>query len=363
MRVLHLDSETSLRGGQRQVELLARALSERGATQALVAPRDSRLAPRLRELGLDIFPYEPGRWLGLRSPRLRGWLRATARDFGADLAHAHSAKAHTLAAAALAGRLPLVVTRRVDFPVRNNPLSRWKYRHPALRFIAISNGVAGVLRDGGVPAERIDVVWSGVDPARVAGGEGSRLREEWLAGRPGPVIGFVGALVDHKAPWILAEAAPAICRDLPGARIVFVGDGAERPRLEHLAAGNDALHLAGWRDDIADVYAALDLFVMPSKLEGLCTALVDALFAGVPAIGSRTGGIPDVLLDGETGLLVPPLDPDALARAVVDLWNNPARRELLARRGREHARARFTADAMAGGTYAVYTRILSSHRS
>lgn len=359
MRILHLNTETGFRGGERQVLLLARKLKERGHEQLVVGRENGKLIPAIEELGIDTAGYTRPGLLGIRSPALVRRMRHLASEFNADIVHAHTGNAHTLAHAAFDGRLPVVVTRRVDFPVKANRFSRSKYLDEGIHFIAISNGVKEVLRAGGVPDAHIDVVHSGVDVARVTGGDGSRLRESWLGNGEGPLIGFIGALVDHKAPWILAEASSQVLETFPKARFVFIGDGEERDRiLESAGSARANLVMAGWRDDIADCYAALDMFVMPSKLEGLCTSLIDALAAGVPAIASRTGGIPDVIEDGECGDLVEPLNAGALAEAITSVWKDQERRARYIQSGQARVQRLFTAAAMAEGNERVYQRIL-----
>ncbi len=359
MRVLQLNTETGFRGGERQVALLMRGLRERGHEQILVARKGSELAEAMKAEGFTVRTFQPPGFLGIRGPLLSRWVRQTADEFEADLVHAHTGNSHTLAVAGFSQRLPMVTTRRVDFPVGQNWLSRRKYLAPGQHYIAISQGVADVLMEGGIAREHITIVHSGIEPERVQGGDGTALRREWLGEDCGPLIGFVGSLVDHKAPWVLADAAPLIREQLPGARVVFVGDGEMRARLEEIRESNpEAIHLAGHRDDIADCYAAFDLFAMPSKLEGLCTALIDALAAGVPAVATRTGGIPDVIQHGVTGDLVPPLDAESLAEALVSLWNDPKCREMYRDIGLARAEDRFTAKAMVEGTERVYTEIL-----
>ncbi|MBI1292564.1 glycosyltransferase [bacterium] len=358
LRILHVDSEMGYRGGQRQVQLLIEGLLARGHDCALVCPEGSALHKLAGERGWTVYPYRRP-ILGVRNPLLHAAVRGFARTWRPDLVHAHSGNGHSLAVSAFIGKLPVISTRRVDFAVGGNWFSRRKYTRPGQRFIAISSAVRDILIAGGVAPANIDLVYSGIDTTRVAGGDGTTLRSEWLGGTEGPLIGFIGALVDHKAPWILAEAMPTVRRSIPGARLVFVGEGSERPRIETIAAASDAgVLLAGWRDDVADCYAAFDLFVMPSKLEGLCTSLVDALAADVPCIASRAGGIPDVIADGESGDLVPPLDPEALARAIVALWNDPERRARYQQAGVERVRRLFTADAMVEGTLRAYRNLL-----
>ncbi|MDK2972278.1 MAG: hypothetical protein PWP23_2033 [Candidatus Sumerlaeota bacterium] len=361
MKILHIDSEKGFRGGEQQVMLLMEGLRECGVAQALAARAGDELARRAREAGHEVheLPHD-----SIRHPATKRFLRAVVRRGGFSLVHAHTGNAHTLAYSCVHGRVPIVVTRRVDFPVKRNFLSRRKYRAPGVHFIAISNGVADVLRAGGVPAERLDVVFSGVDPTRFVGATGREaLRREWEVTEPGPVFGMVGSYVDHKDPLNLVAAAALLARDasLPNARIVLVGEGELRPQLED-AIRRDALGnvlLTGWRQDIGDCLAAFDVFVMPSKLEGLCTSLLDAQAAGLPCIGTDTGGIPDVVRDGETGLLVPPRDPAALAAAMKRLWSDATLRARLREAGPLAVEARFSVQSMVGGTLAVYQRILA----
>lgn len=360
LRILHIDTERGFRGGERQVSLLTAGLRELGHEQLVIGPEGSALTAHLTAEGFRVANWKRPWFLGARSPVLKAWLRKTAAEFDADIVHAHTGNGHTAAVHAFLGDRPLVTTRRVDFAIQDNPLSKAKYTRPGQHYIAISGAVRDVLVAGGVNPDVIDLVYSGIDTSRVQDGDGAALREKWLEGLEGPVIGYIGAFADHKAPWVLAHAANHIRKDLPGARVVFVGDGEFRPLLEEISADNPGgIHLAGWRDDVADCLAAFDLFVMPSKLEGLCTSLIDALAAGVPCISTRAGGIPEVIVDGQTGTLVPPNDEEALARAIVEIWGNGELRELYIRNGMEHVRKNFTADSMVQGTFAVYQKVLA----
>ncbi|MCC5875598.1 MAG: glycosyltransferase family 4 protein [Candidatus Sumerlaeia bacterium] len=361
LRILHIDTEKGFRGGERQVSLLAHGLRDLGHKQLIAGPEGSKLNEHLSEKGFQVANWKPPLFLGARSPFLSAWLSRVAGDFNADIIHAHTGNGHTAAVHTFIGKRPLITTRRVDFAIKDNALSKAKYTRPGQHYIAISKAVRDVLVEGGVRPEVIDLVYSGIDTGRVEGGDRAKLRGEWLAGSEGPIIGFVGAFADHKAPWVLAHAARMIREELPGARIIFVGDGEFRALLEEISADiPDAIHLAGWREDIADCLAAFDLFVMPSKLEGLCTSLIDALAAGVPCVSTNAGGIPEVIVDGKTGVLVPPKDEEALARAVVALWRDPDGRERYRQAGFNHVGENFTADAMVRGTLEVYNKVLGN---
>jgi len=360
MKVLHIDTEQGFRGGEQQVLWLMRGLRDRGVEQVAAVRAGSELATRLKAHDLAIHEMRRHQaW----DPRALIALRRLARAEGFALVHAHTGNGHTLAWRAFEGRLPIVVTRRVDFAIRKNLFSRRKYAEEGTTFVAISSAVRDVLAAGGVDPARIVLVPSGIEPERFHRAEGrEKLRRAWRVDEPGPLIGTVGAWVDHKDPLNLIEATPSILRELPTARVVFVGDGELREAMEDRARAlglADRIVFAGWRDDVGACLAAFDLFALPSKLEGLCTSLLDAQAVGVPCVACRAGGIPDIVEHGENGLLVPPRRPEALAEALVRLWGNDTLRTQFAARGPEVVRERFTVDAMVEGTENVYKRALT----
>jgi glycosyltransferase involved in cell wall biosynthesis len=181
----------------------------------------------------------------------------------------------------------------------------------------------------------------------------------------------IATLTDHKGHTYLLQALPAVLAKFPQVRLMLAGDGELRDALEAETRKLGIAHsvaFLGFRRDVPDLLRAADLFVIPSHMEGLCSTLIDAMFARVPIVATRAGGIPEVLGgDGGTkslaAKLVPPRDPTALAAAINDaLVNLPALREML-----DYAEARaarlFTADKMVEGTLAVYEEVLAANRS
>ncbi len=359
INVLHIDTEKGFRGGEQQVLSLMRGLAARGVAQSLLVRRDSDLGMRVANEGMKVHvlrvhaPWDPRTWRQARQ---------FAQTEGSTIVHAHTGNAHKLALSAFAGEIPIVVTRRVDFAIKRNWFSQRKYTHPCQHYIAISTGVRDVLVDGGVDPSRIDIVPSGIEPTRFANATtGADWRKQWNVTEPGPVIGVVAAYADHKDPLNLINAAPRVLKKLPCAKIVFVGEGDMRPEMEtHIAKLDlaERVQLTGWQTDVGGCLAALDIFVMPSKLEGLCTSLLDAQAAGVPCVACRAGGIPDIIEDGVNGLLVPPQNPEALADAIVRLGEDLSLREKFRVAGCEVVARRFTVDSMVEGTFAVYKKIL-----
>ncbi len=364
VRILHVNTERTWRGGEQQNLWLATGLRDRGEESEVVARPGSALAERARAAGLPVHEIPlRGEWdlasvLSLR--RLYGRRRP-------DIVHMHTSHAHTLGCLARIGRpLPrTVVSRRVDFSIYRNALrlSRWKYLWLGDRYVAISGAVRDVLVRDGIPADRIEVVPSGVDADRIERAERRDLRAE-LGLPPGtPLVGDVAAFGWHKAQEVLVDAVPSLLRRVPDAHVVLVGDGECRPAVEERARALGLLgtrvRFLGFRDDVPEVLQSLDVFVMCSVMEGLCTSALDAQAAGVPVVASAVGGLVEAVADGETGLLVPPRDPEALADGVARLLLDRERAGRLGAAGRRRVREAFSVEAMVEGTRAVYGRVLA----
>lgn len=360
--VAHIDDGREWRGGQRQVLLLVQGLAARGLRQWVLTPAGSPLAVRLRDFP-GLVEYD-----GRLGPALRKLLRVAP----IRIIHTHRSGAHRKALAVhrqlrrivSRDRWPLfVTTRRVDFALKRNPISRRVYLDPHQHYIAISSGVREMLIRGGVESERIDIVHSGIPPLDA----GSVIPRHEVRGELGLsseqiAIGNVGALTDHKGQRYLIEAAPEVLRAFPEVRFFIFGEGELRQKLEGLIERlqlADRVRLCGHVPEVSARLSGLDVYAHPSHLEGLGTAILDAMLAGLPVVAARTGGVPDVVIDGETGLLAPPGDAGAFARRLMDLLRmTQAERDAMADRGRRHARTHFSADAMVEGTFAVYRKLL-----
>ncbi|MBI1848983.1 MAG: glycosyltransferase [Planctomycetes bacterium] len=362
MRTLHLNTERTWRGGEQQTLYLVQGLLRRGHAADLVCQPGGELAQRARAAGATVLEI-PMR--GETDLRAVFRIARRIRDVGYDVIHMHTSHAHTLGClSSLAARMGRrVVSRRVDFSIYRHPfsMSGLKYKHGVDRFIAISHAVQAALVADGVPAERISIVASGVDPERLRGVSGAGVRAELHVPDGAPLVVNVAHLAWHKAQEFLVRAVPALLADIPDARIVIVGDGERRGLLEReirdLGVERSVI-LAGFRADASRFMAAANVFVMPSVMEGLCTSILDALLLERPVVASRAGGMPEIVEDGMTGWLVPPKDPAALASAIVASLRDPERAARLARQGRERVLREFTADAMVEGTLRVYRELV-----
>lgn len=356
---MHVDTGLTWRGGQRQVLFLHRGLTARGVSSRLLCSAGGELEKRARAAGLPV--------TGL--PMLGEWdvysalkIAAEARAFGATHLHLHSSHAQALGllGARWCGTRNLVATRRVDFELRRHGLNRWKYGRGIARFVAISQAVRDVLERFGVERERICLVPSGVELGNAAPGAGDAFRRELGLAPDESLVGNVAHLADHKGQRYLLEAVPSVLAVFPRTRFVIVGEGELEGELKALAASlslGDRLVFTGFRADVPAVLAALDLFVMPSHLEGLGTIVLDALAAGKPVVAARAGGIPDILQDGVEGLLVPPKDPESLSRAIRRVLADRGLAQRLAAAGRKRVEERFGVDAMVEGNLRLYQEL------
>jgi glycosyltransferase involved in cell wall biosynthesis len=371
MNVLMIDSELTWRGGEGQLELLMKGLTENGVAVALAAAPKAAITQRAAKLGVRCLPLTISGGVDLGAAwKLRSYLRK--HDF--DIVHTHSSHAHSVAFMAqrapglrrtvsTARRPALVVSRRVDFPVAKNSFSALKYRHGADIFVAISNGVRDVLLECGVDEERVRIVQSGINLKKFADVKDNRyLLDEFGLTEDTPVIGNVAALAPHKSQVDFISAARKVFDEIDGVRFFIVGEGTLRQKLEariKKVGMEKAIVLTGFRDDALELMSLFHCFVLSSYLEGLCTSIMDAHAMGVPVVATRTGGVPDLVEDGVTGLLVPPKHPDLLADAMVRMIRNPGLRETCAGAAKTKAES-YDYRHMVRGTLEIYQQMLET---
>ena len=360
---LHIDTARTWRGGQNQVLLTVNGLREIGQRAALVAHPDGELRKRAAEW-LELIPLAPKAEMDLTA----AWrLNRVIKKLQPDVIHAHDA--HGVAMASLALSLgaaaakyvepPLVVSRRVDFHLRHNSFSRWKHRQVDC-FIAASEAIRQMLVADGVPAERTVTVHEGIDVEHVNAAPLVDVHHAFYLPHGAPVVGNIAALVPHKGQRHLIEAAHIVVQKLPDVRFVILGEGELREALERLVKEyhlEKHVLLPGFRTDVLGCLKSFDLFVMSSVTEGLGTSLLDAMACSRAIVATSTGGIPEVVDEGVTGLLVPPRDHTALAAAITSLISDQPRRQAMGAAGFARVNEKFTVERMIAGTAAVYARV------
>ena len=345
LRSLHIDAGRSWRGGQRQVALLAMSLRAQGREPLVVGVGGCPLLERLQANGLATASVPMRSDWDLRSAKK---LRSIIRAWHPDVVHAHDARAHAIALIALAGDVtPLVVTRRVTFPLKS---VRVKYGVRVTQFIAISNAVKQAMVRSGVDAHRIDVVHSGVPTPQAPAPRDWRKELTWP--RDVVIAGVVGAMTAEKGIDSLRHLAERLTDDaVQRTRVVLLGGPTRGP----INFGPLRGHQAGFVTDVYDAMAGLDLLWHPATEEGLGTVLIDSLALEVPPIAFDVGGVGEIIQNQKNGLLIPAGDLQAFASAHLSLLDS-ATRARLATAGPNRA-AEFSVEAMVAGVERVYQRV------
>jgi glycosyltransferase involved in cell wall biosynthesis len=356
--VLHVDTERGWRGGERQALWLARELARRGYGSIVAARAGEPLEARAREVDLTTVPCGPANELD----PLAAWrLRTVIRSARIDVVHAHAAHAVAVGGLATLGTgVPLVVSRRVDFPLRRNVGTRLKYGRAAA-IVAISRAVARVLEASGIDGKRVRIVPDGVDMARsVTPANGDVLASLGVL-RGAPLVVQVAQLVGHKDPLNFVRAMAVTRARVPAVQALMVGDGPLRDDVEREvdALGlRGVVHLAGYRTDADALLAAASVATLSSSEEGMGSVLLDSLSFGLPVAATRAGGIPEVIIDGQSGLLAPVRDPSALGVAIASLIVDGALRARVSANARVRA-AEFSVERMTDRTIEVYEEVLN----
>lgn len=371
--ILYVDHARALGGAEQSLLLLLRHL-DRERFQPLLACPPGALAEAARALGVTVLPVALPRLRGEPAALLRLAATSTAlanaaRHAGAALVHCNVLRAAVYAVpAALLSRLPLVWHVR-DMHGPGTPGGTWFPRlmcRAATRTIAISRAVAAPL-----PCpDRTIIIHNGVDLAEFTPeGDTTQLRSA-LGTSPGvPLVGIVGRVWPWKGQADFLRAAALVARAHPDACFLVVGDAVFATdhdylgELRALAAGlgiDERVHFTGYRTDVPRIMAALDLVVHCSRAEPFGRVLIEAMAAGRPVVAYADGGVPEIVVDGTTGLLAPPGDVAALAQAIDRLLHDRQLRERMGRAGRARVVSRFDARAVARAVEAVYAEILGT---
>jgi len=364
LRIAHIDTGSSLRGGQRQMLTLAQGLRQRGHAQEIVCLEGSSMEGRAQQEGFRVFSlpvHDPGHAFGILL-----W-RQQLKSWAPQILHAHDGRGQTLGWLASLG-LPVwrVASRRVTFFPSDRWTYRLKYGHTCHAVVAVSENIRELSVQAGVPRERIAVIPDGIEiPADLPSvTERQRLRNSWQCQTEDFVVGLLGASTPEKGQDSALAALALLTERLPQAKLILAGDGTTGPdgSLKSNASPASAKILRlGPIEDLASFFPGLDLFVMPSKSEGLGSSALWAMAYGLPVVATRVGGLPEIVIDNQTGLLIPPGSPPALADAIFLASRDRGKLIEYGRRGRKRAEG-FSAAIMVDRTEALYQRLVSGGR-
>ena len=365
MRVLLVDLETEWRGGQNQALLLLKGLRDRGHEAELLTSSGSALGQRATPAGITVHPVSRGIF---RIPAARK-IRELLRRGRYDIVHANEAHAVTAAWFALRRRraptqVRFVISRRVGYPIGKSALAQARYL-AADRIAAISQWSAERVALSGIPADKLTVVYEGVElPALPSAQRRAEARSRFSAAQDDPLLGCVGVLSPDKGQEWLIRALALLRKKFPGAKLVLAGDGPCRKKLELLARElglQNAVVFTGFVSDVESIYAALDVFLLPSFFEALSNALMSAMAFGVPSIAFHSGGPAEIIENEKSGLLVSGPDVEEISGAVSRILQD---RDLAARfrkAGRERIEQKFSANKMVEAMLRVYEECLRNN--
>ncbi len=358
LRVLHILETPQFAGTEAHVLTLMQSLDPATVQGALLCRQDSPLHQRALALG---FPCH--------TPATFAQFVRLVRQEAFSVLHAHdgAAKAKAVLAASRAG---IVATQHFVQPAYTHRVG-WKGAlskavHRCLNAsVSMTIAVSDAVRDAALeraemPPARITVIPNGILPPVLAAPADVYARLQAL-GIPlnAPLVCTVSRLSPEKGLVYLLQAIPQVLEVLPEARFLLLGDGAERQALQAEAVRlqvQEAVIFAGFRNDVSDLVSQCRLFVLPSFVEAFGLSLVEAMALARPVVAMRAGGPLEIVLDGETGLLVAPADSSALAEAMLTLLTDPARAARMGEAGLRRMQTRFTADTMARRTEAVYAQ-------
>ncbi len=362
IRVLHIDTEMGWRGGQQQVMYLFTGMLRLGYATSIVCPPNSALmkVSMNQKLPCVTFPMQGDFDIlaGYRIAKL-------AKKMDYNVLHLHSAHAHSIGiwAKYFHSSLFLVSTRRVDFHIHGF-FSKLKYNSTKInKIVCISDAIKKILLSDGVGNFKLQTIHSGVDLNRYVNHVlPPNFKTDLGIPEENIVIGTIAAFVGHKDYGTLIKAAKILLEKHQNITFVAVGDGDELPRMKSIAQENrfgNRFIFTGFRKDVANFLKMFDIFVLPSKWEGLGTSILDAQSVGLPVIACNTGGIPEIITNNINGILVPPQTHVQLYEAIENLILDPSLRAKLGKAGQQTVK-KFSVDEMVKKNIELYYSIATS---
>lgn len=363
IKVLHLSSEKSWRGGEQQIAYLIGELTQLGVENFVALKKNSAFEKYCIQKGIPHYSLPFNNSLDIRTAFS---IKAICRKNNIGLIHLHSSKSHGIGVLAwsLGNRTNMVLSRRVDFFPKNNWFTRWKYNHPAIKkILCVSNQICGIMKGYVSDPEKCITIHSGVDTGKPRQQQDHNLlRSEFKIPDQAILIGNTSALEGHKDYFTFIDTIAALRKKELPVKGVIIGTGSlEHPLKTYSKAKalEDCIIFAGFRNNIDRLLPGLDIFLMTSKEEGLGTSVLDAFQSEVPVIATKAGGIPEMVIHGQTGLLAPIGNATLLAGAVETLVSDVRLRNALIRNAKLKV-SEFSKELTARKTLQVYEGVVTS---
>ena len=360
MKIVHVETGRHFYGGAQQVIWLIKGLAARGVENLLVCSPDSDIDKVARSASI---PVQNMSCFGDPDLRFAWQLRKLARREKPDIVHCHSRRgADFLGGQALArSGIPAVLSRRVDHR-ESGLLARWRFR-PFRKVIAISGHIAAILKDGGLDPERLVTIRSAVDTSSInATPDCDAFREEFAIDNGDFVIAMIAQFIPRKGHRFLFDVLPNLRDGHPNIRVLLFGSGPQEAELRALAMTmnlNGTLQFAGFREDLDDYLACIDLLVHPAVKEGLGVAMLKAAAAGVPVLAFDTAGSKEAVAHGKTGVLVPAEDVATLQKAISVLIDETEMRIEFGKAGRQRMKDEYSVETMVERHIELYKSVIN----
>jgi L-malate glycosyltransferase len=364
LTVLHVSTAQTWRGGEQQLAYLVSELRNKGVKQYVLCSQDSAMAEWCLQ---EQVPFYTARKRSSFDIFFAKRISGICKSNKIGLVHAHDSHAHSFAvyAAAIFGnKSRVIVSRRVDFPVSGNPLSRFKYNHSSVaRILCVSDKIRQITEASVKDKSLLVTVHSGVDVSRFVGRKSSGiLHREFDLPDSCKLVVNVSALAPHKDLSTFVHVAETLLARDSSYRFLLIGEGGERTMLEQLIEAKGLggkVILTGFRNDIPDVLPEAGAMLMTSETEGLGTTILDAFACGVPVVATAAGGIPELVLHEQTGLLADVRDHKGLAAEVERLFTDDRLRKDVIDGAAEHLK-KFSKAATAEATMVEYLAVAGS---
>lgn len=361
IKVFHLSSESTWRGGEQQIIYLVEETRKLGVEAVVGCKKDSQVEAYCKEHNL------PFRSLDFKSAYDFSTAREVIRickDEGFDLVQTHTSKSHTMSViSGLIGLdLPQIMTRRVDFPVKDNWFSRFKYNYSKIvRIICISETIKRITEPDIKDKTKLVTIHSGTDVEKFAPYKDSDwLRKEFYLPKEVVVIGNTSAISGQKDYPTFVSVAEKVLSERRDVHFFIIGDGPERKEIEDLVEKKNLqnkITFTGFRKNIREILPALDVFLFTSQTEGLGTSVLDAMAAGVPIVATNAGGVSEMVNHEQNGLLFPIKDVPQLTSGVLKMLDDPGLVEKLIAGGKKTVQ-QFSKQKTAQTTVELYKDIL-----
>jgi len=356
LTILTVITPSRYSGAERVALYLAEGLQRRGHRIVFALKHNEQLLQELEQRGIEAHPLPIAGKGNLVAPFLLAWF---AQSIGADIIHTH------LSTASLWGAVAGKIADIPSFASVHALNVKTCYVYSDL-LATCSEGVRQHMVEQGIPAARIEVLYNGINPHQFEEIPPERaVRDELGLTYDAPVIGEVAHLSPRKGQAVLLDAVAILVRRWPQLVCLLIGEGEDREALEGRVAElglGDNVRLMGYRPDARKLMQAMDVVVLPSvAIEGLGIVLIEAAFLGKPTVGSDAPGIREAVVDRQTGVLVPPSDPEALAAAIAEVISNPEVAAEMGQRGRARAQRMFSLDGMVARAEELYRKLLREH--